>query len=144
MTARTLTVLRPREASIFAALTDTFVAPAAPLPEVRDTDAAFAADANLGAAPVANRVALRIGLLALEVAPLALGYGGRLRRLTADDRAVVLARLERGPLTPLLKGLRTLAHLSYYGDPGVMRLLGYDADGVVARAAALRAREGRW
>ncbi|WP_354701799.1 hypothetical protein DSM112329_02135 [Paraconexibacter sp. AEG42_29] len=139
-----LTVLRPREASILAALTDAFVAPAPPLPHVRDTDTAFAADANLQAAPQANRLLLRAGLLAIEVAPLALGFGARLRRLDPAARTAALDRLERGPAAPLLKGLRTLAHLSYYGDPAVMRLLGYDADAVVARAADLRARERRW
>ena len=38
--------------------------------------------------------------------------------------------------------LRVAAHC-YYGDSRVMRSLGYDADAVVARAAALRAAEGR-
>lgn len=38
--------------------------------------------------------------------------------------------------------LRVAAHC-YYGDPRVMLSLGYDADAVVARAAALRAAEGR-
>jgi hypothetical protein len=139
-----LTVLAPREASIFAALVDTLVAPAPPLPPVHDTDAAYALDANLAAAPVLNRLAVRGALLALELAPLLLGRGHRLRRLTADGRTTVLATLERGPLTGAVKGLRALAHLSYYGDPDVMRQLGYDADAVVARAAVLREREVRW
>ena len=48
---------------------------------------------------------------------------------------------------PWLRGahevlLRIAAHC-YYGDAGVMRSLGYDADAVVRRAAALRAAEGR-
>jgi hypothetical protein len=43
-------------------------------------------------------------------------------------------------LTTLVK---SLACLSYYGDDGVMRRLGHDADAVIARAAALRAKEGR-
>ena len=38
--------------------------------------------------------------------------------------------------------LRVAAHC-YYGDPRVMRALGYDADAVVQSAAALRAAEGR-
>jgi hypothetical protein len=139
-----LHALHPREASIFAAIADAFVAPAPPLPPVRDTDTAFALDANLRAAPAANRAGLRAALLALELAPLALGYGRRLRRLDPVQRAAALERVERGPLAGLVKGLRTLAHLSYYGDPHVLRLLGYDADAVVARAAALRAAEGRW
>ncbi len=139
-----LTVLKPREASIFAALVDTFVAPVPPLPPVHHTDAAFALDANLAAAPAPNRIALRAALLTLEIAPLALGRGRRLRRLDAAARTELLATLERGPLTGAVKGLRALAHLSYYGDPEVMLLLGYDADAVVARAAALREQELRW
>jgi hypothetical protein len=37
---------------------------------------------------------------------------------------------------------RVAAHC-YYGDPRVMLALGYDADAVVARAAGVRAAEGR-
>lgn len=143
-TAPALQALSPREASIFAAITDAFVAPAPPLPAVRHTDSAFALDANLLAAPAANRTGLRAALLVLELAPLALGHRRRLRRLPAGERAAVLERLEQGPLAALVKGLRSLAHLSYYGDPHVLALLGYDADAVVARAAALRAAEARW
>jgi hypothetical protein len=142
--ARSLTVISPREASIFAALVDTVVAPAPPLPPVRDTDAAFAMDAGLAAAPAINRLAVRVALLALELAPFACGRRHRLRRLTADDRAHTLDLVERGPLAGAVKGLRALAHLSYYGDPGVARLLGYDADAVVARGQGLREREVRW
>ncbi|MCW2997791.1 MAG: hypothetical protein JWN65_1340 [Solirubrobacterales bacterium] len=139
-----LRVLRPREASIFAALVDIVVAPVAPLPPVHRTDAAYALDAHLAAAPRANRLGLRAALLALELAPLALGRGRRLRRLDRRQRTALLARLERGLLIGPVKGLRALAHLSYYGDPAVMQLLGYDADAVLARAAAVRAKEVRW
>lgn len=139
-----LTVISPREASIFAALVDTVVAPAPPLPPVHGTDAAFALDAGLAAAPRANRLAVRAALHALELAPLAHGERRRLRQLPADARTRTLARLERGPLTGAIKGLRALAQLNYYGDPAVMRQLGYDADAVVARAQALREREVRW
>lgn len=141
---RTLSVVTPREASIFAALVDTVVAPVPPLPQVHDTDAVFAMDAGLAAAPAVNRFAVRAALHALELAPLACGRRHRLRGLTAGARADTLDRLERGPLAGAVKGLRALAHLNYYGDPDVMRLLGYDADAVVARAAGLREREGRW
>src|SRR5919206_547629 len=44
MRARTLQVLTPREASIFACVVDTYCGPAGELPPVRDTDAAFFAD----------------------------------------------------------------------------------------------------
>ena len=140
-----LRAISPREASIFACLCATVVDPAGPLPAVRDTDAARAFDASLAAAPAANRLALRGALLALELAPLALGLGARLRRLPPPARAQALARLERcAAFAPLVKALRSVAHLSYYGDPGVLLALGYDADAVVARAVALRERERRW
>jgi hypothetical protein len=84
-------------------------------------------------------------LLAIELAPLALGAGARLRRLPREQRARVLARLARHRAGgAALQALRGLAHLNYYGDDAVMRGLGYDADAVVARAAALREAEGRW
>lgn len=142
--SRALTVLRPREASIFAAFVDAVVAPTPPLPPVGATGAARALDANLAAAPAVNRLALRQALYALELAPLALGHRSRLRRLDPAARREVLARVEAGPLGPLVQALRTLAHLGYYGDDAVMRLCGYDADAVVARAAALRVTEARW
>jgi hypothetical protein len=128
-----------RELSIFACLTDVFVAPVAPLPPVRETDAALAFARSLEAAPALNVLALRAALLALELAPLALGFGARLRSLQRADRELALARLDRSPLAPLLKAIRSLAHLHYYGDLGVTRMLGYDPEAVVARAAAVRA-----
>lgn len=140
-----LRAIAPREASIFACLCDAVVAPQPPLPAVRATDAVRAFDAGLVAAPRLNRLALRAGLLALEVAPLALGFGARLRRLTPARRAAALARLDRcAPVAPLLKALRAMAHLSYYGDLRVLNELGHDPEAIVARAAALRGLEGRW
>ena len=127
-----------RELSIFACVTDTVVAPLPPLPPVHETDAAPAFAHSLEAAPALNALALRAALLALELAPLALGFGARLRRLSPAERERALAKLDRGPLAPLLKAVRSLAHLHYYGDARVMRLLGYDADAVVARAAEVR------
>ena len=129
-----------RELSIFACVIDTVVAPAPPLPPVRETDAAPAFARSLAAGLALNAVALRAALLLLELAPLALGFGARLRRLDATDRERALARLDRGPFSPLLKAIRSLAHLHYYGDLYVMRLLGYDPDAVVARAAEVRGR----
>jgi hypothetical protein len=129
-----------RELSIFACLTDAVVAPVAPLPAVRDTDAAPAFARSLQAAPTLNAIGLRAALLLVELAPLALGFGTRLRRLTPRERGRALARLDAGPLAPLVKALRSLAHLHYYGDLRVMRMLGYDPEAVVARAAEVRRR----
>jgi hypothetical protein len=134
-----------REASIFACLTDVVVAPVAPLPRVAQTDAAFAFDAQLAAAPAINRLGLRVALHALELAPLAVGARHRLRRLAPQARTEALAGLDANVLlAPLLKVLRSLAHLAYYGDLRVMAILGYDPERVVARGSALRAAETRW
>lgn len=140
-----LTAIHPREASIFACLADTFVAPAGPLPAVRDTDTALAFDAHVRAAPPVNRAGLRALMLILEVLPLALGFRARLRGLERADRARFLERVERLPAVgAALEAVRGLAQLCYYGDAGVLRGLGYDADAVVARGRDLRLQEVRW
>jgi hypothetical protein len=103
-----------REARRFAALVEEAVHPAPDLPPVDQTDAVAAFDAWLRAAPRPNRLLMRALLL---VPPR-----------------------HAGPIGELL---HRLAAFCYYGDAGVMRRLGYDADAVVARAAELRAAEGR-
>ena len=136
--------LHPREASMFACIADTVVAPAGALPPLRRTDAVAAFGAHLAAAPLLNRALLRALLYAVEAAPLALGYRARLRRLGPEARIAVLERLEAGPAGPALRPLTALAKLTYYGDDGVARTLGYDAEAVVARGRALRETEVRW
>jgi hypothetical protein len=118
-------VLSAREASIFACLTDTLLAPAAPLPPVADTDAVAAFDAWLGRAPRANRMALRALLLALELAPRLGHRHARWRRLAPADRLAVLATLERHGGRSIVEALRATAAVSYYGDAQVSALLGY-------------------
>jgi hypothetical protein len=142
----TLVALTPREASIFACVTDTVVAPASALPAVRDTDAVAAFDRWLARSPWPNRVALRGLLYLAELAPRALGFGTRLRRLDERARARLLARLEAARLAQmrqLTALVRSMAVLSYYGDDRVMLGLGYDAQANLDRGRALRAREGR-
>lgn len=140
-----LRAISPREASIFACLTDTVVAPAGDLPPVRDTDAVAFLDDWLTRSPALNRAGLRALLHGIELAPLALGFGARLRRLPAERRAQFAARVSgTRSLHGAAKLLFGAAHLAYYGDDAVMRLLGYDADANVARGRALRAAEGRW
>lgn len=139
-----LTVLTPREASMFACICDTVVAPEDPLPQVRDTDAVVAFDRTLAVSPPLNRAGIRAMVVALEVLP-ALRGGRRLRRLARADRAAALAHIEATAAgAGLVKAVRGMAHLAYYGDEAVMHRLGYDPDAVVARAAAVRAQEGRW
>jgi hypothetical protein len=136
--------LHPREASMFACVADTVVAPAGALPPVHRTDAVAAFGAQLAASPRPNRALLRALLYAVEVAPVVLGYGARLRRLRPEARIAALERLEAGPAGLALRPLTALAKLTYYGDDGVARTLGYDADAVVARGRALREAEVRW
>jgi hypothetical protein len=136
--------LHPREASMFACIADTVVAPGGALPPLRRTDAVAAFGACLAAAPAPNRALLRTLLYAVEAAPLVLGYGTRMRRLSPDARTEALERLEAGPAGGALRPLTALAKLAYYGDDGVSRTLGYDPDAVVARGRALREAEVRW
>lgn len=144
MSSPALTVLSPREASAFACICDTVVAPAGVLPPVAQTDAAFAFDRTLAASPRLNRIGLRAMVATLELAPV-LTTGRRLRRLPPDRRAAVLDAIERTAAgAGVVKAIRGIAHLSYYGDDAVMRRIGYDPDAVVARAAAVRAEEARW
>jgi hypothetical protein len=133
-----LTVLSGREAAIFACLADTVAMPAPPLPPVAATDAVAGFDAWLAAAPALQRVAQRGALLALGLA--------RLRRRTPARREALLGSLGRSRVpgvAVLLEALRAAAAGCYYGDPEVMRMLGYDAAERVSRSRALRAAEGR-
>ncbi len=133
-----------READVFACLTDAVVAPGGGLPPLAETDAVAFLARYLAASPRRNRAGFRALLLALEVGPLALGFGARLRRLAPAARLAYLQRLERSPAAPLAEMLEALAKLSYYGDEGVMAAVGYDPAAVVERGRRLRREEGRW
>jgi hypothetical protein len=119
-------LLSKREASIFACLADTLLAPAPPLPPVAETDAVAAFDAWLQRAPRANRIALRGVLIALELAPrVATRAHTAWRALPPGRRLELLQRLERADGRPLVDALRAAAAVSYYGDAHVSALLGY-------------------
>ena len=141
-----LRTLSPREASIFACVCDTVVAPGTLLPPVRETDAVAHFDRWLALSPRLNRAGLRALVVAAELAPRLLGFRRRLRGLAPHERARALEAAERlrqpraRELVRLVKGLATLC---YYGDDGVMLRLGYDADANLRRGRALRAAEGR-
>jgi hypothetical protein len=141
-----LVCLAPREASIFACLVDTVAAPEPLLPAVAQTDCAFAFDRWMAASPALNARGMRALLLALEVMPLAMGFGSRFRRLSQDQRARFVKTVEHSPnkhLRQLTKALKGAAYLAYYGDDGVMKRVGYDAQANLDRARALRAAQGR-
>jgi hypothetical protein len=141
-----LSALSRREASIFACVCDTVVAPEPALPPVRHTDAVAFFDRWLVLSPRLNRGALRALLYAAELAPRALGFRRRLRALDEPDRVRFLRALEqaRGArVRDLVRLVKGIACLSYYGDDAVMLGLGYDADANVRRGRELRAREGR-
>lgn len=143
---RPLAALGGREASIFACVCDTVVAPEPVLPPVRETDAALFFDRWMSRSPALNRAGVRVLLHAVELAPLALGFGARLRRLDEAARARFLARVEghrRPEVRQLAKLLKGMAFFAYYGDKRVMLRIGYDAEANVRRGRELRAREGR-
>ena len=142
----TLQVLTPREASIFACVCDTVVAPEPLLPPVRETDAVGFLDRWLAAAPALKRIGLRSLLYAAELAPRLMGGRGRLRALPEAERVAALEaadRARRPEVRAVVKLVKSVAFLAYYGDDDVMSRLGYDADAVVVRGRELRAREGR-
>jgi hypothetical protein len=139
-----LDAVSPREASMFACLVDAAVAPDGAMAPVAGTDAVAFFDGYVRDAPALNGAAMRALLYVIELGPLALGYGRRLRRLPRERRAGYLDRLQRGPLALAAEPMLAIAKLGYYGDDAVMRGLGYDADAVVARGRELRREEVRW
>ena len=140
-----MTVLSPRERSIFACVADTLLAPAPPLPPIHATDAINAFDNWLARAPRINRMALRAVLLALEIAPRLTRARTRWRRLPPPQRLALLNRVAHRPSgRALVEALRAAAAVSYYGDAQVSALLGYEPRAAAedrARAARLRAAE---
>jgi len=141
-----LRVLSAREASIFACLTDTVVAPEPILPPVRETDAVRFFDEWLSLLPPLNRRAMRALLLVAEMTPLLTGFGGRLRRLDRGRRTEWLRSAERAPVPQVrmvLKLVESTSQLAYYGNDGVLMRLGYDAEANLRRGRELRAAEGR-
>jgi hypothetical protein len=141
-----LAVLSPREASIFACLADTVVAPEPLLPPVRETDAVAFFDRWMARSPGVNRIALRALLYTLEAGPQLLGFGARMRRLSPARRAEYLRAIEQHrlpQLRQLAKLLQGFGQLAYSGDDQVRRRVGYDAEANVARGRALRERDGR-
>ena len=141
-----LRVLSGREASIFACLTDTVVAPEPVLPPVRETDAVAFFDDWLGLLPGPNRAGMRALLWAAELSPLATGHGARLRQLDRARRTQWLRGVERAPVTQLrllAKLIVSAAQLSYYGDDAVLGQLGYDPGANLERGRQLRLAEGR-
>ena len=142
----TLSALHPREASIFACLTETVVQPQAPLPPVSQTDAVVAFDRWMAHAPRPNRAGVRVLLYATEAAPLLAGFGARLRRLAPEQRLRFVNTVEHAraaPLRQLAKLLKGMSFVSYYGDDGLLRALGYDPEANLARGRALRRADGR-
>jgi len=129
-----------REQDVVAALAQGLVAPVPPLPPVGATDTIAAFQAALDAGPALNRLGLRVALRLLDRrAPRLVGERRPLRALEAarQQAALAAARGDR-VLGPALEPLRGMVQLSYYGDAGVLRTLGYDPGAVVARATEAR------
>jgi hypothetical protein len=138
--------LRSREAAVFASLTEAYCRPEPALPPLATTDAVAFIDAFGARSRRLNRIGFRGILWAVELAPLVRGYGATFTALAAEKQAQFVRSLDRSR-SPLLnigfRLLKTLAVMSYYGDAGVLRATGYDAEANVARGRALRRAEGR-
>ena len=142
----TLQTISPREASIFACLADTAIAPEPVLPPVHETDAAFFFDEWITRSPKLIANGLRLLLYAIEIAPVALGFGKRMRKLDVADRAEFLRRFEKAPVIQIrqvAKLMKSAAFLAYYGDDRIMLRCGYDAEANLRRGRELRRTEGR-
>jgi hypothetical protein len=136
--------LSDREAAIVTALADAVAAPGPPLPRVEETDAVQAFDRWLALAPRTNRAALRVALHVLDVLPVARRRRRRLHSLPRSERIAALEALERVPVVRrVAEALRAAVSVSYFGDGGVMRALGYDPDERVTRGRELRRLELR-
>jgi hypothetical protein len=134
--------LRPREAAIFAALTDSYCAPARP---VGGSDATAFAEELASRAPAINRIGFRVILHLVDLAPV-VRRRRRFTELARAQRDEFLLGLDRSRwfiLRTAGRLLKTITMMSYYGDLGVLRELGYDPAANLARGRALRAREGR-
>jgi hypothetical protein len=141
-----LKALRPREAAVFAGLTDAYCRPQPELPPVLETDAVAFIDALTAASRRLNRVGFKLILWAIELAPLASAERRRFTALDSGRRAQLVQSIDNSrwvALRTLSKLLKTLTVMAYYGDPAVLRAIGYDAGANVARARELRAREAR-
>jgi hypothetical protein len=138
--------LKPREAAVFAALTDAYCGPVPPFPSVAESDAIEFVGELVGASPRINRLGFRVILRLVDLAPLMRGYRARFRTLGSPQRDEFLRGLDKSRwflLRVTGRLLKTITLMSYYGDAGVLRLGGYDPDANVARGRGLRAREGR-
>jgi len=120
-----------REAAALAALIDAVAAPRPPLPPVGETDAVAAFDRWLAYAPRLNRAALRAVLTGLAAA--------RYARRGRDARLALLRRVRP---CAAAEALRAAAAVSYYGDAGVLAVLGHDPAARVREARAARSRHG--
>jgi hypothetical protein len=138
--------LKPREAAVFASLTDAYCGSVPPFPPVADSDAIGFVGELVGASPRINRLGFRLILRLVDLAPLVRGYRRRLRKLRSPQRDEFLRGLDKSRwflLRVTGRLLKTITLMSYYGDVAVLRETGYDPDANLARGRALRAREGR-
>jgi hypothetical protein len=138
--------LRPREREAFEALTETFCGPRPPFPSVADTDATAFIERLAGGSPLQNRIGFRLLLRSVEVGPRLRGFGASFSKLPPERRAEFLRGLDKSRWLLLRVGarlLKTLTVMAYYGDAGVLRATGYDADWNVRRGRELRAARNK-
>ena len=128
------------------ALTDAYCAPVPRLPPVDRSDAATFVDGLAAASPAVNRIGFRVILRLVDLAPIVRGHGRRFTRLSRQQRDDFLHGLDRSRwflLRVTARLLKTITLMSYYGDSGVLRAVGYDPDANLARGRRLRGGEER-
>jgi hypothetical protein len=138
-----LEALREREAAVFASLADAYCAPAPGDPPVHETDAVAFVDRLASDSRWLNRTVFKVLLRAIDLAPFIRGHRARFTRLSPQRRAAFVDGLDhsRWQLVVILsKLLKTLALMSYYGDPRVLTGSGYDSEAVIARGARAQGR----
>jgi hypothetical protein len=141
-----LKALKPREAQIFAGLTDSYCGPEPALPPVGQTSAVEFVDALVARSGRVNRIGFRAILRIVDFVPLIRGYRTRFTKLTPRRRTEFVRGLEasRWAIVRVLgRLLKTIAVMSYYGDEHVLHSSGFDPQAIVARGQAIRREEGR-
>lgn len=135
-----LRVLSPGEWAVLDAAADAFVPRGGAFePGARDVGLAARVDAHLARSDPELASGLRGGLVLLEWGGgLVAGRPGRFSRKSAEDRAAVLAALQRGPRLgrELFAGLKQLCCFFFYSADASWPGIGYDGPWVVARGSS--------
>lgn len=117
--------LSRREYVVARALCEAMCPAQAPTP----SEVATRVDEEVWAVPEALAADLKAALLLIEVAPLWLGYPGRLSQLDLPRRQAALTAMLTGDIDVLVSAVaafKQMILLFYYADPRTWSAIGYD------------------